>query len=164
MKGLIKIKGNMGLAMKLNVVVAATRNFIKKNGATAAPKTAAAPKAAAPAASGLKSAEIFRLIGAAVASDGAALAKKVNGVIQFNVAPGGAWNLDLKSAAPALSEGEKKADVTISVGDDDLVAIATGKLNAQQAFMKGKLKLKGNMALAMKLPVVFAAIKPAAKL
>lgn len=164
MKGLIKIKGNMGLAMKLNVVVAATRNFIKKNGATAAPKAAApaAPKAAAPTA--LKSAELFRLIGAAVAADGPALAKKVNGVIQFVITPGGAWHLDLKSASPAVSAGEKKADVTITVSDDDFVAIATGKLNPQQAFMKGKLKLKGNMALAMKLPVVFNAIKPAAKL
>ncbi|KAF1313769.1 Peroxisomal multifunctional enzyme type 2, partial [Globisporangium splendens] len=160
MKGLIKIKGNMGLAMKLNVVVAATRNFIKKNGAGAAP-AAAAPSAGK---SALKSAEVFRLIASALQAEGPALAKKVNGVIQFNVTPGGAWNLDLKSASPSLTEGEKKADVTITVGDDDFIAIATGKLNAQQAFMKGKLKLKGNMALAMKLPVLFNAIKPKAKL
>lgn len=164
MKGLIKIKGNMGLAMKLPVVVTATRTFIKKSGTAApAPAPAAAPAAAA-GASTLKSAEIFRLIDAALAKDGPALAKKVNGVIQFVVTPGGAWHLDLKSAAPALSVGEKKADVTITVGDDDFIAIATGKLNAQQAFMKGKLKLKGNMALAMKLPVLFNAIKPTAKL
>lgn len=163
MKGQIKIKGNMGLAMKLNVVIAATRNYIKKHGTGAPP----AAKAAAPAAAGksaLKSAEVFRLIGAALEKDGAALAKKVKGVIQFNITPGGAWNLDLKSVTPALTEGEKKADVTITVGDDDFIAIATGKLNAQQAFMKGKLKLKGNMALAMKLPVLFNAIKPKAKL
>lgn len=30
--------------------------------------------------------------------------------------------------------------------------------------MTGKLKLKGNMALAMKLPVVFNALKPPSKL
>lgn len=165
MKGLIKIKGNMGLAMKLNVVIAATRNYIKKNGAAAAAApTAKAATQAAAGKSALKSAEVFRLIGAAIEKDGAALAKKVKGVIQFIITPGGAWNLDLKSATPALTEGEKKADVTITVGDDDFLAIATGKLNAQQAFMKGKLKLKGNMALAMKLPVLFNAIKPKAKL
>jgi putative sterol carrier protein len=33
-----------------------------------------------------------------------------------------------------------------------------------QAFMKGKLKVKGNMALAMKLNVVIDAAKPKAKL
>uniref|UniRef100_K3X5T6 SCP2 domain-containing protein n=1 Tax=Globisporangium ultimum (strain ATCC 200006 / CBS 805.95 / DAOM BR144) TaxID=431595 RepID=K3X5T6_GLOUD len=162
MKGLIKIKGNMGLAMKLNVVVAATRNFIKKNDAGAAAAPAAAPAAAGKSA--LKSAEVFRLIASVLQTEGPALAKKVNGIIQFNVTPGGAWNLDLKSASPSLTEGEKKADVTITVSDDDFIAIATGKLNAQQAFMKGKLKLKGNMALAMKLPVLFNAIKPKAKL
>lgn len=166
MKGQIKIKGNMGLAMKLNVVIAATRNYIKKHGVGAA-AAAPAAKAAAPAAAGksaLKSAEVFRLIGAALEKEGPTLANKVKGVIQFNITPGGAWNLDLKSATPSLTEGEKKADVTITVGDDDFIAIATGKLNAQQAFMKGKLKLKGNMGLAMKLPVLFNAIKPKAKL
>ncbi|RLN98255.1 hypothetical protein BBJ28_00000038 [Nothophytophthora sp. Chile5] len=162
MKGLVKIKGNMGLAMKLNVVLAATRNYMKKNGGAAKP---AAPSAAAPpVAGGLKSAEIFRLIGEAVAADDGTMAKKVKGIIQFDITGAGKWNLDLKSATPALTEGVKKADVTITVADADFVSIAMGKLNAQQAFMKGKLKLKGNMALAMKLPVVFNALKPKSKL
>lgn len=125
MKGLVKIKGNMGLAMKLNVVIAATRNYMKTKGAAPAPKAAAAP-------AGLKSAAIFKVIGDVVSKDDGTLAKKVGGVIQFVVTPGGAWNLDCKSSPPALTEGTKKADVTITVGDDDFVAIASGKLNAQQ--------------------------------
>ncbi|TMW62354.1 hypothetical protein Poli38472_009847 [Pythium oligandrum] len=164
MKGLVKIKGNMGLAMKLNVVTTATRDFIKKNGGGAAAAPAPAAAAPAPAAGGLKSAAIFQALEDAVKKEGPTLAKKVNGVIQFNITPGGAWNLDLKSASPLLTAGQKKADVTLTVSDDDFVAIATGKLNPQQAFMKGKLKLKGNMALAMKLNVVFNAIKPKSKL
>jgi putative sterol carrier protein len=162
MKGLVKIKGNMGLAMKLNVVIAATRNYVKTKGAAGTAKPAAAKPAAK--AAGLKSAEIFKLIGEAVAKDDGTVAKKVNGIIQFVITPGGAWNLDCKASPPALTEGTKAANVTITVGDDDFVAIASGKLNAQQAFMKGKLKLKGNMALAMKLPVLFNAIKPKSKL
>ncbi len=77
---------------------------------------------------------------------------------------GGAWNLDLKSSSPSLTEGTKPADVTIIVNDDDFVAIAQGKLNAQQAFMKGKLKVRGKMPLAMKLSVVFSAANPSSKL
>ncbi|KAG1706881.1 hypothetical protein DVH05_027730 [Phytophthora capsici] len=163
MKGLVKIKGNMGLAMKLNVVLAATRNYMKKKGTGAKP-VAAKPAPAAPATGGLNSKEIFRLLGEVVANDGVAMAKKVKGIIQFDITGAGKWNLDLKSATPALTEGSKKADVTITVSDTDFVAIAMGKLNAQQAFMKGKLKLKGNMTLAMKLPVVFNALKPQSKL
>ncbi|KAH7467291.1 Peroxisomal multifunctional enzyme A [Phytophthora ramorum] len=164
MKGLVKIKGNMGLAMKLNVVLAATRNYMKKQGPSAKSAAAPAPAAAAAATGGLNSKEIFRLLGEVVAKDGAAMAKKVKGIIQFDITGAGKWNLDLKSATPALTEGTKKADVTITVADADFVAIAMGKLNAQQAFMKGKLKLKGNMTLAMKLPVVFNALKPQSKL
>ncbi|OWZ00353.1 Peroxisomal protein pox18 [Phytophthora megakarya] len=163
MKGLVKIKGNMGLAMKLNVVLAATRNYMKKKGTGAKPAAAAA--APAPSATGgINSKEIFRLLGEAVAKDGAMMAKKVKGIIQFDVTGAGKWNLDLKSATPSLTEGSQKADVTITISDPDFVAIALGKLNAQQAFMKGKLKLKGNMTLAMKLPVVFNALKPQSKL
>ena len=34
---------------------------------------------------------------------------------------------------------------------EDWVAIATGKMNATSAFMQGKIKVKGDMSMAMKL-------------
>ena len=35
-----------------------------------------------------------------------------------------------------------KADVTLTLGDDDLVDLMTGKLNPQKAFFQGKLKIQ----------------------
>ena len=42
-------------------------------------------------------------------------------------------------------------DCTITMADADLMAMAEGKLDGMQAFMGGKLKIKGNMMLAQKL-------------
>ena len=41
--------------------------------------------------------------------------------------------------------------VTIAMADTDFVDLATGKLDGTAAFMSGKLKIKGDMGLAMKL-------------
>lgn len=43
------------------------------------------------------------------------------------------------------------SDVTLQMDDQDLMDLMSGSLNAQKAFFQGKLKIKGNMALAMKL-------------
>lgn len=153
MKGKIKVKGNMGLAMKLNVVLDATRDaFLNKS------------KSSNDSSKKLKSDAVFTMIEEAIQENGKSFVEKTKGIYQFMITPGGEWHLDLKNGKGALSQGVKKADLTITVSDDDFFAMSQGKLNPQQAFMKGKLKVKGNMGLAMKLNTVLDAAKPKAKL
>ena len=113
----------------------------------------------------LKSASVFELIAQSIEKQGASLVQQVKGVIVFNVS-GKPITVDLKNGSGSVSVGQQgKPDLVLTVSDADMVALAAGKLNAQQAFMRGKLKLKGNMALAMKLGKVIEAAKPdAAKL
>ena len=42
--------------------------------------------------------------------------------------------------------------MTMTMTAQDYVDMITGKLNGQMAFMSGKLKIAGDMGLAMKLP------------
>ncbi len=84
-------------------------------------------------------------------------AKSVNAVYQFNItgAQGGTWTVDLTANPPTVYEGESgKAQCTIRISDKDWLGLLSGKLNGQQLFMSGKLKISGDMSLAMKLQKV----------
>lgn len=85
------------------------------------------------------------------------LASKINSTYKFvvNGDNGGTWVVDLTEGSGKVTEGDGNAACTITVGDQDLVDIVNGKLNAQMAFMSGKLKVAGDMGLAMKLQSLF---------
>jgi 3-hydroxyacyl-CoA dehydrogenase/3a,7a,12a-trihydroxy-5b-cholest-24-enoyl-CoA hydratase len=83
-------------------------------------------------------------------------AKKVNAVFLYNITVGGKpiseWTLDLKNGEVHKGKPKSgKADATLTVEDTDMVEIALGKLNPQIAFMRGKLKITGNIMLTQKL-------------
>jgi putative sterol carrier protein len=81
------------------------------------------------------------------------LAQKINAVYKFvvNGDGGGTWIVDLKQPGGKITKGDGEANCTITVGAQDFVDIVNGKTNAQMAFMTGKLKVAGDMGLAMKL-------------
>ena len=53
-----------------------------------------------------------------------------------------------------MSHDDEDADCTLVVSPDDLTKIMHGQLDATMAFMTGKLKVKGNTGIAMKLASV----------
>uniref|UniRef100_A0A8C9RMG7 SCP2 domain-containing protein n=1 Tax=Scleropages formosus TaxID=113540 RepID=A0A8C9RMG7_SCLFO len=60
------------------------------------------------------------------------------------------WVADVKNGkSSAESNSAKKTDCTISMSDADLLALMTCKMNPQTV-RQGKLKITGNMGLAMK--------------
>jgi putative sterol carrier protein len=67
-----------------------------------------------------------------------------------------------------VAEGQPEGstpDLTLTMTDDTFAKLVSGKLNPQQAFIFRKLKIKGGMAMAMKVtPVLQAARSPPSKL
>jgi len=85
------------------------------------------------------------------------LSKAVNSVYEFNITGdnGGVWTVEItkdKGTVQAGSTGNAKCIVTSAA--PDFMNIVSGKMNPQMAFMSGKLKIKGDMGLAMKLQKV----------
>ncbi|KOC64143.1 Peroxisomal multifunctional enzyme type 2 [Habropoda laboriosa] len=90
--------------------------------------------------------------------------KKINAVFLYHILvkgkPQATWTLDLKK--PEVYRGELKsgkADATLTLEDADMIQMALGKLNPQVAFMRGKLKITGNIMLTQKLKVLMEAGK-----
>ena len=81
------------------------------------------------------------------------LCEKINAVYKFVVEgdAGGTWMVDLTQTGGKVTEADGDANCTVTITDTDFVDIVTGKLNGQMAFMTGKLKVAGDMGLAMKL-------------
>ncbi|KAI8639838.1 SCP2 sterol-binding domain-containing protein [Parasitella parasitica] len=99
----------------------------------------------------------------------AKLVKQVNGVFQFVIKNSEGkeeiFTVDVKKEGKVVrGKGNVKADAILTLKDGDFVDLATGKLNGQKAYMSGKLKIKGQIMLAMKLDNVFKAVNPTAKL
>ncbi|HLB76661.1 MAG TPA: SCP2 sterol-binding domain-containing protein [Candidatus Limnocylindria bacterium] len=77
--------------------------------------------------------------------------KGLNATYQFDLT-GESWTLRIQDGQLTLDSGPAESpNTTFVASTEDWMNIATGKLNAVTAFMQQKLKVKGDMALAMKL-------------
>ena len=78
-----------------------------------------------------------------------------------------AWHIDMKETG-TVARGEapsgKKPDVVLSLSDENFGKMVSGKTKAQQLFMSGKLKIKGNVMKATKMEPILAKAQSKAKL
>uniref|UniRef100_A0A0R3RIM5 Sterol carrier protein 2 n=1 Tax=Elaeophora elaphi TaxID=1147741 RepID=A0A0R3RIM5_9BILA len=84
------------------------------------------------------------------------LSQKINSSFRFIlIGPDNAvkkWFVNCKVAPPTIVEtGEGDVEVEMTMKESDFIKIVTGKLRPDQAFLQRKLKIKGNLAKALKL-------------
>ena len=76
----------------------------------------------------------------------------LGGTLKFDFGDAGSVLVDGKSTPNSVSDGAgKSADCTISVTLDTFEKMVKGELDGTSAFMQGKLRVAGDMGLAMKL-------------
>src|SRR6266540_7364025 len=85
-------------------------------------------------------------------------AQCVDSVIQFKFIgeEAGDWNATIKDGKVDVERGiHPSPKMTLTADSQDYVKIFTGELDGMQAFMQGKIKLTGDLNLAMKLMQMF---------
>ncbi|XP_046882933.1 sterol carrier protein 2 [Hypomesus transpacificus] len=151
-KAKVGLQHNIGLGGA--VVVALYRMGFPQEDSS---QVAAVPTSAPGGLEDFKTFSVFQEIEKKLQEEGEGLVKKIGGVFAFKVKDGpegkeALWVVDVKNGKGSVSnDTDKKADCTIAMGDEDLMALMTGQMNPQTAFFQGKLKITGNMGMAMKL-------------
>ena len=86
-------------------------------------------------------------------------AGSTNATIQFDLSGdgGGKWWVHIHDGKAESGKGDPVTppNLTLLADAGDWVKIMTGKLDGTAAFMQGKLKIKGDMGLAIKMQSLF---------
>jgi 3-hydroxyacyl-CoA dehydrogenase/3a,7a,12a-trihydroxy-5b-cholest-24-enoyl-CoA hydratase len=161
--GKLKISGNVMASQKLSFLKKIDPEHAKaavlkaRGGGTAAAAAGGAPAAAGGggggggASKGSQAAAIFDKLGQRLQKE-PGLAKEVDGTVAFKVrGPDTDWVVSMKGTPKVERGSDTKADATLTLADEDLVALAQGAATAQHLFQQGKLRVDGDVRFAQRL-------------
>ncbi|GJL88956.1 MAG: sterol-binding protein [Minwuia thermotolerans] len=78
----------------------------------------------------------------------------LDATLKFDFGDDGVIFLDGASTPNTVTNEDKDADCTMKISKENFLAMVNGDLDGTTAFMMGKLKIEGNMGVAMKLQSV----------
>ena len=88
----------------------------------------------------------------------ASAARGLTAIFQFELAGdgGGTYHVTVADGAIAVAEGPAPSpSATLKMSAENYVKMANGELNSAMAFMKGQLKVTGNVLLAQRMQAIF---------
>jgi putative sterol carrier protein len=103
--------------------------------------------------------EFFQLLPGRLDSDAA---ENLNAVYQFDLsgAQGGQYILTIREGICQIAEGmHADPHVVLSMAGEDCIKILKGQLNGPAVAMSGRLKISGDIGLAMQLRALFPTVR-----
>ena len=80
---------------------------------------------------------------------------KIGSTIKFRFQDDTVIFLDDSVSPPTVSNQDDDAACTVKISQENLIRLMDGEMNAMGAYMTGKLKIEGDMGIAMKLANIF---------
>lgn len=77
------------------------------------------------------------------------------GSYRFDVEGAGSWHVAIDDGDVAVSESDDPADCVIRTSEKTFMGIVRREQNPTTAYMTGKLRVEGDLGLAMKLQKLF---------
>lgn len=86
----------------------------------------------------------------------AGASKGLHAIFQFELAGAGTYHVKVDDGTMQIVEGASDAaNTTIKMTGDDYVKMVNGQLSGTMAFLRGKMKIAGDVALAQKMQAIF---------
>jgi putative sterol carrier protein len=92
---------------------------------------------------------------AARTAGGSERTRGLTATYRFDIVDAGSWRVAIDDGAVAVSEGDGAADCVIIAPEDLFLRVVRGEQNAMGAFLMGKIKVEGDVGLAMRLKDIF---------
>jgi putative sterol carrier protein len=70
---------------------------------------------------------------------------------RFDVEGAGSWHVAIDDGAVSIEESDAAADCVIQASEQTFLRIVNGEQNPMGAFLSGKIKVSGDVGLAMRL-------------
>lgn len=80
----------------------------------------------------------------------------LDAVLKFDFGETGCVTLDATQVPNRISSDDLESNCTMEISLEHFLQMASGELDGMSAFMAGKLKVQGDMSLAMKLGPLLA--------
>ena len=86
-----------------------------------------------------------------LAAKAGASTSSLGATLKFDCGTDGIVYIDGHAEPNKVDNTDRDADCTVTIGRENLAALLSGALNPMSGFMTGKIKIDGDMAVAMKL-------------